>query len=156
MRGEVRIGRSIYGVVVINGSLSSRVYGMSIGSHDRNDPGRFRRPHANVLGRLVPNGLPTGSKAEMRRWIDLTNEAQRGGTREASLERAEEKKSVDRPDPACYIRAKAFYVHNSRNVAAKLLKHTRNVSLLLSERRIPRIGYHCTIMAAGVILILVV
>ena len=44
---------------------------------------------------------------------------------------------------------KAFYVHNSRNVAAKFLKHTRNVSLLF-ERRIPRTGYHCTIMAAGV------
>ena len=28
MRGEVRIGRSIYGVVVINGSLCSRVYGI--------------------------------------------------------------------------------------------------------------------------------
>ena len=28
MRGEVRIDRSIYGVVVINGSLCSRVYGM--------------------------------------------------------------------------------------------------------------------------------
>ena len=27
MHGEVRIGRSIYGVVVINGSLCSRVYG---------------------------------------------------------------------------------------------------------------------------------
>ena len=48
-----------------------------------------------------------------------------------------------------HIRAKAFYVHNSRHVAAKLLKHTRNVSLL-SERRIPRTGYHCIIMAAGV------
>ena len=68
----------------------------------------------------------------MRRWIDLTNEAQHGGTREVSLERAEEKKSVDRPDQVCsfhnnniyiHIRAKAFYVHNSRNVAAKLLKH---------------------------------
>ena len=30
MRGEVRIGHSIYGVVVINGSLCSRVYGMSL------------------------------------------------------------------------------------------------------------------------------
>ena len=92
----------------------------------------------------------------MRRWIDITNEAQHGGTREVSLERTEEKNSVDRLDPVCsfhhniiHIRAKAFYVHNSRNVAAKLLKHTRNVSLL-SERRIPRTGYHCTIMAAGV------
>ena len=35
--------------------------------------------YANVVGRLVPNGLPTGSKAEMRRWIDLTNEAQHSG-----------------------------------------------------------------------------
>ena len=63
----------------------------------------------------------------MRRWIDLTNEAQHGGTREVSLERAEEKKSVDRPDFVLYnfhIRAKVFYVHNSRNVAAK---HSRNV-----------------------------
>ena len=75
------------------------------------------------------NGLPTGSKAEIRRWIDLTNKAQYGGTREVSLERAEEKSSVDRPDPVCsiiHIRAKAVY--NSRHVAAKLLKHTRNVS----------------------------
>ena len=30
MRGEVRIGRSIYGVVVIDGSLCSRVYGMTL------------------------------------------------------------------------------------------------------------------------------
>ena len=59
----------------------------------------------------------------MRRWIDLTNEAQHGGTREISLERAEEKTSVDRPDPVCsfliHIRPKAFYVHNSRHVAVK-------------------------------------
>ena len=64
----------------------------------------------------------------MRRWIDLTNEAQHGGTREVSLERAEEKNSVDRLDPVCsfhnyiHIRAKAFYVHNSRHIAAKLLR----------------------------------
>ena len=89
----------------------------------------------------------------MRRWIDLTNEAQHGGTREISLERAEKKKSVDRADPFhnyIHIRAKTFYVHNnSRNVAAKLLKYTRSV-LELSERVIPQTGYHCTIMAAGV------
>ena len=60
--------------------------------------------------RFVPNGLHTGSKAEMRRWIDLTNEAQHGGTREVSLERAEEKKSVDGADPVC-SRAKTFFVH---------------------------------------------
>ena len=66
----------------------------------------------------------------MRQWIDLTNEAQHGGTREVSLERAEEKSSVDRPDPVCsfHIRAIAFYVHNSLHVAAELLKHTPNVS----------------------------
>ena len=39
-------------------------------------PGRFRSPHANVLGRLVPNGLPKGNKADTRPWVDLTNEAQ--------------------------------------------------------------------------------
>ena len=43
----------------------------------------------------------SGSKAEMMRWIDLTNEAQHGGTRKVSLEPTEEKKSVDRPDPVC-------------------------------------------------------
>ena len=87
----------------------------------------------------------------MRWWIDLTNEAQHGGTREVSLECAEEKNSVNRLDPVCsflYIRAKAFYVHNSRHIAAKLQKHTRNVSLF-SKRRIARTSYHCTIMAAG-------
>ena len=38
----------------------------------------------------------------MRRWIDLTNKVQRGGTREVSLERAEEKNSVDRLDPVSW------------------------------------------------------
>ena len=37
----------------------------------------------------------------MRRWIDLTNEAQHGGIREVSLERAEGRSSVDRLDPVC-------------------------------------------------------
>ena len=37
----------------------------------------------------------------MMRWIDITNEAQHGGIREVSLERAEEKNSVDRLDPVC-------------------------------------------------------
>ena len=76
---------------------------------------RFWSPHANVLGRR----LPTGSKAEMRRWIDLTNEAQHDGTRKVSLKRVEEKSSVDRPDLVCsfhniiiHIRAKMVYVHN--------------------------------------------
>ena len=34
----------------------------------------------------------------MRWWVDLTNEAQHGGTREVSLERTEEKSSVNRTD----------------------------------------------------------
>ena len=37
MRGEVRIGRSIYGVVVIDGSLCSRVYGTITVQGIRND-----------------------------------------------------------------------------------------------------------------------
>ena len=37
----------------------------------------------------------------MRQWIDLTNEAKHGGIREVSLELAEERSSVDRPDPVC-------------------------------------------------------
>ena len=35
----------------------------------RNDPGRFRRPHANVLDWLVPNNLHMG---KIRSQIDLT------------------------------------------------------------------------------------
>ena len=57
----------------------------------RNYPGRFQSLHANVLGRLVPNDLPTGKKAETRPSVDLPNEAQHGETHEVSLERAEEK-----------------------------------------------------------------
>ena len=37
----------------------------------------------------------------MKQWIDLTNEAQHGGTRKVSLECAEEKSSVDRLDLVC-------------------------------------------------------
>ena len=111
-----------------------------IGSHDSDSLlGTTRvvsgaRMLYNVLGRLVANGLPKGSKAGTKRWIDITNEAQHGGIREVSLERAEEKNSVDRLDPVCsfhhnnHIRAKKFYVHNSRHAAATLLKYTRNVS----------------------------
>ena len=51
----------------------------------RNDPGRFRSPHANVLGRLVPNGLPKGKKADTRPLVDLTNEAQHVETHEVSV-----------------------------------------------------------------------
>ena len=61
----------------------------------RNDPGRFRSSHANVLGRLVPNGFPKGKKADTRPWVDLTNEAQHVETHEVSVERAEVKSAVD-------------------------------------------------------------
>ena len=75
-------------------------------------PGRFRSPHANVLGRLVPNGLPKGKKADTRPWIDLTNEAQHVEIYEVSVERAEEKNAVDHQDPVSsfisYSRKKRF------------------------------------------------
>ena len=77
---------------------------------------RPRSLHANVLGRLVPNGLPTGKKAETRLSVDLTNEVQHVGILEVSLERAEEKSTVDRPGLVCSshirIRAKTSSVHN--------------------------------------------
>ena len=46
-------------------------------SHDSDsllgtNPGSFRSLHANILGQLVPNNLPTGKKAEMSSQIDLT------------------------------------------------------------------------------------
>ena len=77
-----------------------------IGSHDSDSQLGATRVvsgvhHANVQGRLVPNSLPTGKKAETRPLVDLTNEAQHIGIREVSLECAEEKSAVDRPDPVC-------------------------------------------------------
>ena len=51
------------------------------------------------MGRLVPNGLPKGKKADTRPWVDLTNEAQHVETHEVSVERAEEKNAVDHQDP---------------------------------------------------------
>ena len=51
---------------------------------DRNDPGRFQSPHADVFGRLAPNGLPKGKKAETRPWVVLTNEAQHGEPAESA------------------------------------------------------------------------
>ena len=36
-----------------------RILGVTIVTPIRNDHGRFRSPHANVLGRLAPNCLPT-------------------------------------------------------------------------------------------------
>ena len=39
----------------------------------RNDLDCDPCPHANVLGRLVPNSLPTGEKVEIKPWIGLTN-----------------------------------------------------------------------------------
>ena len=65
----------------------------------RNDLGHIRSPHTNVLSRIIPNGLPTGKKAEMRPSVDLTNKAQDVGIRDVSLECAERKSEVDRPDP---------------------------------------------------------
>ena len=56
----------------------------------------FQSPHANVLGWVIPNGLPTGKKAETRPSVDLTNEAQHVGIHEVSAER---KSAVDCPDP---------------------------------------------------------
>ena len=38
-------------------------------------------------------------KAEIKSWADLINETQHGRTRKVSLEHAEEKSVVDRPDP---------------------------------------------------------
>ena len=67
------------------------VLGVTIVTPIRNDRGRFRSPHANVLGRLVPNCLPTRRKAEMRPWVDQTSVAHHGGIREVILEHAEEK-----------------------------------------------------------------
>ena len=54
-------------------------------------------------GRLAPNGLPTGKKAETSPSVDLTNEVhvQHVGTCKISLERAEEKSTVDRPGLVC-------------------------------------------------------
>ena len=49
------------------------ILGVMIVTPIRNDRGRFRSPH--VLGRLVPNCLPTLKKAEMRPWEDQTNVA---------------------------------------------------------------------------------
>ena len=64
-----------------------------------------------LKGRLVPNGLPKGKKADTRPWVDLTNEAQHVEIHEVSVERAEEKSAVDHQDPvwSCniHIRAKS-------------------------------------------------
>ena len=73
--------------------------GVTIVTPIRNNPGHFQSAHANVLGRVIPNGLPTGNKAEMRPSEDLTNEMQHVGTCKVSLERAERKSTVDCPDP---------------------------------------------------------
>ena len=63
----------------------------------RNDPGRFRIPHANVLGQLAPNKLPTGNKAEIRSHIDLIKEVLHHGTDEVSMECMREMSVVDSP-----------------------------------------------------------
>ena len=41
------------------GAGESIILGVTIVTPIRNDHGRFRSPHANVLGRLAPNCLPT-------------------------------------------------------------------------------------------------
>ena len=50
-----------------------------------------------------------GMKAKTTQWVDLTNEVQCGGTHEGSLERAEEKSSVDRQDLVC-----SFHTNTSK------------------------------------------
>ena len=77
-----------------------------------------------VLGRLVPNGLPKGKKADTRPWVDLTNESQHVETHEVSVERAEEKNAVDHQDPVSsfIFTQKAVYVQCSRDVVATLMK----------------------------------
>ena len=61
-------------------------------------------------------------KAEIRPRIDLSKEAQYGGIREVSLECAEEKSAVDRPDQTWFIllifghiHAKMVYTHSLRH-----------------------------------------
>ena len=85
----------------------------------------------HVLGRLVPNGLPKGKKADTRPWVDLTNEAQHVESHEVSVERAEEKNAVDHQDPVSsfniiiyniHIHAKSVFVQCSRDVVATLMK----------------------------------
>ena len=84
-----------------------------VGSHDSDSLLGTTRvvSGARVLGRLVPNGLPKGKKADTRPWVDLTNEAQHVETHEVSVERAEEKNAVDHQDPVSsllYSRKKRF------------------------------------------------
>ena len=96
----------------------------------------------------IPNSFPTGRKAEMRQWVDLTNEAQHGGTCEVSLEHTEEKSSVDRPNPVCsfHIRAKSQFEvklklmwrvgHTERNLARMHMQgDTPNVRTCTSPLR---------------------
>ena len=79
-----------------------------------------------ILGRLVPNGLPKGKKADTRPWVDLTNEVQHVETHEVSVERAEEESAADHPDPVwsynIHIHIHAVYVQCSRDVVATLMK----------------------------------
>ena len=55
----------------------------------------FNCPHASVLGRPVPNSLPTGKKAEIRLSIGLTNRVLCRGTQKVKLEGAGETNAVD-------------------------------------------------------------
>ena len=96
----------------------------------RNDPGRFRSPHANVLGRLVPNGLPTGKKAETRPSVDLTSEVQHVGIHKVSLEHAEEKSAVDRPDLVC-----CFHTYSRKDVFRAWLVTHRSYAHEVNAKR---------------------
>ena len=71
----------------------------------RNDPGRFRSPHATILGRLVPNGLPMGKKADTRPWVDWPYQqstARRNPRSERGARGREERgpPSLAEPDPS--------------------------------------------------------
>ena len=77
------------------------------------------------MGRLAPNGLLKGKKAETRRSVDLTNDVQHVGTREVSLERAEEKSTVDRPGLVCSHAETSFVYTDSRHAKATLVNKSK-------------------------------
>ena len=67
----------------------------------RNDRGRFRSPHANVYWAGRPELHPHVKEGRNEAVGRPTNVAHHGEIREVSLERAEEKSAVDRPNPVC-------------------------------------------------------
>ena len=62
------------------------VLGVTIVTPIRNDLGHLRSLHANILGEVVPNGLPARKETAIWPSVDLTNEAQHVGTHKVSLE----------------------------------------------------------------------